>query len=386
MRFLPALLLIAAPLLAQDPTEEERRAEEARRAEAERAAQDAADAERAAMEAERAAKAWAERAAKGEADAQAKPYAERAEELRKLAEQRSKWGMTEQDLRRFLDELRSKSEEKRQEAMEAIKRANASLDDLLPLIAQALETAERARGAFAVEYANAVAPRTLFLGALGGGSEVISGSADGTDYTLKSLGEGRYELTATKRADDGKVMEETKDQGTLKELQEKYAFLKAGLAIQYPAAVSVRPRTFKIETAPLRAWAATAVNESADVPCVTWGGGGKVGVQVTEASGDLRFHLRLPEGAGFIVRDVAAGSRAEQIGIRRMDVLLRLDGELIDSPLQLKKLHEKKGVLEILRRAETKKIDLATVAEEPAEKAAELPPAEPAPSAPAGAR
>jgi hypothetical protein len=74
-----------------------------------------------------------------------------------------------------------------------------------------------------------------------------------------------------------------------------------------------------------------------------------------------------------------------------MDILLKLDGELIDSPIQLKKLHEKKGVLEIIRRAETKRIDLATIAEEkpaadgpagtPAEKVVEEPAA-----APSGAR
>lgn len=57
-----------------------------------------------------------------------------------------------------------------------------------------------------------------------------------------------------------------------------------------------------------------------------------------------------------------------------MDILLRLDGELIDSPIQLKKLHEKTGVLEIIRRSETKKIDLATVPEEtPAETPKEAP-------------
>ena len=55
-----------------------------------------------------------------------------------------------------------------------------------------------------------------------------------------------------------------------------------------------------------------------------------------------------------------------------MDILLRIDGELIDSPLQLKKLHEKKGVFEIIRRAETKRIDLSTLPERK--------PAEPAPA------
>lgn len=67
-----------------------------------------------------------------------------------------------------------------------------------------------------------------------------------------------------------------------------------------------------------------------------------------------------------------------------MDILLRLDGELIDSPIQLKKLHEKTGVLEIIRRSETKKIDLATIKEEekPAQIVVEPVPVEPAPAEP----
>jgi hypothetical protein len=348
MRFLPALVIFAAPLLAMEP-QEDREMSEAERA---RAAE--------------------ERAAK---DATEKEYGARAEVLRRAAEQRSKWGMTEQELRRWIDELRSKSEEKRDEAMAAIKRANASLDDLLPLIQQALEAAERARGAItAFDLAAPVAgARTLFLGALGSGAEVISGSADGTDYTLKSLGEGKYELGASKRADDGRLMEKWLDKGTLKELQEKYLFLKAGLAIQVPAP----PAPVLLRTASLE------LDATGTFQCVEWNGGGRVGVAVLAPSEDLRFHLELPEGAGFIVRDVVEGSRAEQIGIRRMDILLRLDGELIDSPIQLKKLHEKTGVLEIIRRSETKKIDLAKIVVEE-EKPAEAP--APVEVAPSGAR
>lgn len=318
MRFLATLLLIAAPLLAQDQSEaeRERQAEEARRL---------------AVEEEKAA----------------------AEEAKTA------------DLRRLVDELRSKSEAKREEAMEALKRANASLDELLPLIAKALETAERARGA--LDWPGEA--RTIRLGVLGGGSEEISGSADGTDYTLKSLGEGKYELSATKHDDDGKLMEETKDKGTLKELQDKYAFLRSALAIQVRPART--PQTFTVEGTLGR----LGVPDTFETQYVTaWGGGGRVGVSVVAPSEDLRFHLQLPEGAGFIVQQVVPGSRAEQIGIRRMDILLKLDGELIDSPIQLKKLHEKKGVLEIIRRSETRKIDLATVPEEtPAETPKEEP-------------
>jgi hypothetical protein len=318
MRFLATLLLIAAPLLAQEPSEEERRAEEARTQEQ-------------------------------RAD---------AEEMR---------------LSRLLDELRSKSEAERERAMEELKRAEVSLDKLLPLVAEAMEKAERARaelGKFRIAGAS-----TLQLG-----TEAISGTADGTEYTLKSLGDGKYELNATKRAEDGRVMEKFVDNGTLKELQQEYAFLRGGLTIQVPPAhLPLQTERYRIETF------------GRAVPTIqyydqTWNGGGRVGVNVTPPPEELRFHLQLPEGAGFIVQQVVPGSRADQIGIRRMDILLKLDGELIDSPIQLKRLHEKTGVLEIIRRAETKRIDLATIAEEkpaavPAEKVVE----EPAP-APSGAK
>jgi S1-C subfamily serine protease len=201
---------------------------------------------------------------------------------------------------------------------------------------------------------------------------VISGSADGADYTLRSLGDGKYELSATKRAEDGRLMEEWKDKGTLKELQEKHAFLRAGLAIQTPAVTTLPVRVKLGESGGV--WTGSEVRYGpvgGYVRSVTWNGGGRVGVNVTPPPEELRFHLELPEGAGFIVQQVVPGSRAEQIGIRRMDILLRLDGELIDSPIQLRKLHEQKGVLEVIRRSETRKIDLATF---PEWKPADVPP------------
>jgi hypothetical protein len=337
MRFLPALLLIAAPLLAQEPSEEERRAAEERKV-----AEDVRVTEK------------------------------RMEELRRIEKQRA----ANDELVRLLDQLRSKSEETRKDAMEALKQAN--LDELLPLIAEALERAESARTALGAFQLGGPVARTLYLG-----TEAISGSADGTGYTLKSLGDGKYELNATKSADDGRLMEEWKDKGTLKELQEKYAFLRSGLAIQTPAVAAqpVRVRWGDVGGV----WRGRVVQDG-NAQNVTWNGGGRVGVNVTPPPEELRFHLQLPEGAGFIVQEVVPGSRAEQIGIRRMDILLKLDGELIDSPIQLKKLHEKTGVLEIIRRSEARRIDLATVPEEkPAAIAPEIVVEEPAP-APSGAK
>ncbi len=316
MRFLPALLLIAAPLLAQEPSEEGRRAEQERKVAEE-----------------------------------VRAYEKRAEEIRRIERQRE----VSAKLNRLLDELRSKNEATRKDAMEALKQANLSLDELLPLIAEALERAERIRTDLGEYRALASGLRTLRLG-----TEAISGSADGTDYTLRSLGDGKYELTATKRHADGKLMEETRDQGTLKDLQEKYAFLRAGLAIQAPLVAATPVQVNWGDFGGV--WRGRVVTDG-NAQDLTWNGGGRVGVNVTPPPEELRFHLQLPEGAGFIVQQVVPGSRAEQIGIRRMDILLKLDGELIDSPIQLKKLHEKTGVLEIIRRAETRKIDLATFPE-----------------------
>jgi hypothetical protein len=262
-----------------------------------------------------------------------------------------------EDLRKRIQELRSKSEAARKEAMEALKRAR--IEELLPLIEEALNDLD----VTCTEYGDYIT-----LGVLSGDEEIMRGSQDGTDYTLKSLGEGRYELEATK-SQDGKVIEKTKDQGTLKELQEKYAFLKGGaFAIQLPAT----PERFRMRGR--IACVAAAPSAITFTPAAVWPDSTKVGVVVNAPTEDLRFHLQLPEGAGLIVQQVMPGSRAEKLGIRRMDILLRLDGELIDSAVQLKKLHEKKGTLEIVRRAEAKKIDLAAAEEPRIEVPVEAPP------------
>jgi len=332
---LPALLLLGTSLLfAQEPSEADRRAEEERVA------------------------------------AEAKATDKRREEIARIEQQRA----DSERISRMLDELRSKSEETREQAMEAIKQANLSLDELLPLITQALERAESARNALGSVLVTAPA-NTISVG-----SEAISGSADGTDYTLKSLGDGKYQLNATRKALNGQVMEQWVDKGTMKELQDKYAFLRSALAIQMPVPAATVRWDFGEDSNRV---VAQLVDPQGVVQRITWSGGGKVGVNVTPPPEELRFHLQLPEGAGFIVQQVVPGSRAEQLGIRRMDVLLRLDGELIDSPLQLKKLHENKGELEIIRRAESKKIDLSTMPQEPAKAPQEE---APAPSAPEGPR
>jgi membrane-associated protease RseP (regulator of RpoE activity) len=68
----------------------------------------------------------------------------------------------------------------------------------------------------------------------------------------------------------------------------------------------------------------------------------------------LRNHLVLPEGAGLVVREVAAGSAAEAAGLRVHDVLVFLDGQAILRPDHLAALVAAAGpeaplVLEVRR-------------------------------------
>jgi hypothetical protein len=165
--------------------------------------------------------------------------------------------------------------------------------------------------------------------------ETISGSTDGTSYTLKSLGGGKYKLTATRKLGEKETRQIT-DEGTLKELRKKYDFLKGMLGIGVPVR-SVAVESYRKE--PVR----------------------RLGMQVRAPSDSLSHHLELPTGAGLVVGAVARGSRAEKLGLKEHDVLLRIDGELIDSPDQLKKLEENEGVLEYVRRAKVRKLDLSKI-------------------------
>ncbi len=67
-------------------------------------------------------------------------------------------------------------------------------------------------------------------------------------------------------------------------------------------------------------------------------------------------------GCKTTMTSVVKGSRAEQLGLKEHDVLLRIDGELVDSPDQLGKLEKNEGVLEYVRRAKIRQLDLSKVA------------------------
>ncbi len=65
-----------------------------------------------------------------------------------------------------------------------------------------------------------------------------------------------------------------------------------------------------------------------------------LGLRLTRASVVLRQQLALKRGAGVVVDDVAAGSRAARAGFAKHDVLVRLDDQLLVLPEQFDVLLE----------------------------------------------
>lgn len=68
-----------------------------------------------------------------------------------------------------------------------------------------------------------------------------------------------------------------------------------------------------------------------------------LGIRLSRASPVLRQQLALERGAGLVVDDVLAGTRAEAAGFRLHDVLVRLDDQLLVLPQQFDALLEAAG-------------------------------------------
>jgi len=188
--------------------------------------------------------------------------------------------------------------------------------------------------------------------------ETMNGSWDdqgrkGT-YTLKSLGKGRYRLEA-KIEGEGTTAETIEKEGTLADLRREYPFLKRGGTLFFNFApgfegVRLGAPLDAAETQPDTFFDSLHVFSKARTA--------EVGLVVGDVPEELAHHLVLVSGEGLIVQQVQPGSRAEALGLRRFDVLMRLGEERIESPAQLKRLNETEGRLEIIRRGERKTIEL----------------------------
>lgn len=69
-----------------------------------------------------------------------------------------------------------------------------------------------------------------------------------------------------------------------------------------------------------------------------FGGGGYLGVQMTELTPELRAHFGVPEDAGVMISKVVENSPAERAGLEVGDIITRVDGEDVGSGMELRRL------------------------------------------------
>ena len=180
-------------------------------------------------------------------------------------------------------------------------------------------------------------------------------SGERIDYRLISSGGGVYKLQADVTGRGGESRR-ISDSGTLAALQKEHPFLKRfsflGIGRERPTRVPDGGKRFEGEG---------LIRITGRLPRGL--ALGHFGVRLQRPARELAYHLELPEGAGYIVTEVLRGSPAARAGLRRYDVIVKLNGETLDDPRALDLNHERivrKGVeLEIVRRARSRKIDVA---------------------------
>lgn len=178
------------------------------------------------------------------------------------------------------------------------------------------------------------------------GSWKESGGVTGK-YILSSLGKSRYKLDATRTGAEGETTK-IDDEGTLAELRKKYPF------IQSIAVLTFHPPDWGLDRSDLR---------------VRRGGGtlGRLffegvptnsafGMKLRRPSKDLEFHLKLPTETAWIVEEVEPGSKADKLGLKKMDLLTEADGADL---AELKTLETAKSTLAFLRRGKAERVSLA---------------------------
>ncbi|MEE8106990.1 MAG: PDZ domain-containing protein [Planctomycetota bacterium] len=167
-------------------------------------------------------------------------------------------------------------------------------------------------------------------------------------YTLRSAGRGKYELSATLTGDDG-ISSDFTDSGTMQELQKRHPFLK----LRSSAYVFFGDTTGKRSPLPRFALSPFDLTSRPSTSAIL-----ELGVTVRKPAPELAFHLGLPAETGLVIERVIEGGRADKLGLRRFDVLLSIDGELITEARDLRKVGKPgtQATLEIVRR--TKKREL----------------------------
>jgi len=180
-------------------------------------------------------------------------------------------------------------------------------------------------------------------------TEKISGNwtKDGAEgkYTLKSLGKGRYKLSAESTDPEGTVTKYD-DEGTMAELRAKYPFLKhSDGIIMIGKGGAGWPRM---------AFTSRSGGLSPNAPNFKYVK--SLGVLVRRPSKDLEYHLKLPVDTTWIVESVTKKLKGDKLGLRRFDLITGADGEDLTELAPLEKAQKN---LSIVRRSKPVRIALA---------------------------
>ena len=160
------------------------------------------------------------------------------------------------------------------------------------------------------------------------GAETMTGSLDingkRTNYTLRSLGKGRYKLEADVTDENGEKSK-VQDEGTLAELRKKYEFLGQFNTVRLPA------RNYEVP------------KSTRSIP--------ELGIKVKRPGADLAWHFYVPPGVGYVVTEVDPLLLGHKLGLKPHDLLLKIDGRPIESKTELAGIAKGRGKLEVIRRA-----------------------------------
>jgi len=190
--------------------------------------------------------------------------------------------------------------------------------------------------------------------------ETITGSwaeGDGVkgEYTLTSLGKSRYKLDASKSDAEG-VVTKFEDEGTLAELREKYSFIQ-GVSIV---------ALFDTTTGRVRRSGIPLVGDGPNRGAGTMGAlfpfalaetqtRETFGMRLRRPSKELEYHLKIPTETAWIVDSVTPGSKAEELGLKKMDLITGADGSDLSEFATLEKATK---VLTIIRRGKAERLSL----------------------------